>query len=151
MFGRTICNHLELVPRNLTHTFQELRSGLLPDIAQFLKERPASASWGSTMNRGWPRMWASLFARLRHGVLELQGQDQTWANELSMTGPCNVLLLLTFELRPNVLRLLLAHARTTRMRVIPRTNHAYAPETVRFCEVPLPAILPDLVRSRNLL
>jgi DNA-binding MurR/RpiR family transcriptional regulator len=55
-----------------------------------------------------------------------------------MMGPRDVLILLTFEPRPKVVRALLAHARTTRMRVITLTDHAYAPQAERFSEVVLP-------------
>lgn len=39
-FGRTISDHLELELRNLTRTFEELRSDLLPEIAQILETAP---------------------------------------------------------------------------------------------------------------
>ena len=137
-FGRTISDHLELELRNLTRTFEELRSDLLPDLAQIMEEAPRVWFVGFGDEQGLARLGRSLFARLRHGVHELQGQGQTWANELSMTGPRDVLVLLTFEPRPKVLRALLAHARTTRMRIITLTDHAYAPQAERFSEVVLP-------------
>jgi DNA-binding MurR/RpiR family transcriptional regulator len=137
-FGRTISDHLELELRNLTRTFEELRSDLLPDIAQILETAPRVWFVGFGDEQGMARLGQSLFARLRHGVHELSGQGQTWANELSMTGPRDVLILLTFEPRPKVLRSLLAHARTTRMRVITLTDHAYAAQAERFSEVVLP-------------
>ena len=137
-FGRTISDHLELELRNLTRTFEELRSDLLPDVSQVLEEAPRVWFVGFGDEQGLARLGRSLFARLRHGVHELQGQGHTWANELSMTGPRDALVLLTFEPRPKVLRPLLAHARTTRMRVITLTDHAYAPQAERFSEVVLP-------------
>lgn len=137
-FGRTLSDHLELELRNLTRTFEELRSDLLPDIGQILEEAPRIWFVGFGDEHGLARLGRSLFARLRHGVYELQGHGQTWANELSMTGPRDVLMLLTLEPRPKVVRPLLAHARTTRMRVITLTDHAYAAQAERFSEVVLP-------------
>lgn len=137
-FGRTISDHLELELRNLTRTFEELRSDLLPDIAQILEDAPRIWLVGFGDEQGLARLGQSIFARLRHGVHELRGQGQTWANELSMTGPRDAMILLTFEPRPKVLRPLLAHARTTRMRVITLTDHAYAPQAERFSEVVMP-------------
>jgi DNA-binding MurR/RpiR family transcriptional regulator len=123
---------------NLTRTFEELRADLMPSIAQMLEEAPRIWFVGFGDEQGLGRLGQSLFNRLRHGVHELRGQGQTWANELSMMGPRDVLILLTFEPRPKVVRALLAHARTTRMRVITLTDHAYAPQAERFSEVVLP-------------
>ncbi len=109
---------------NLTRTFEELRSDLLPEIAQILETAPRIWFVGFGDEQGVARLGQSLFARLRHGVQELRGEGQTWANELSMTGSRDVLIVLTFEPRPKVLRSLLAHARTTRMRVITLTDHS---------------------------
>ena len=136
-FGRTISDHLELELRNLTRTFEELRSDLLPEVAQIMEEAPHIWFVGFGDEQGLARLGRSLFARLRHGVHELQGQGQTWANELSMTGPRDALVLLTFDPRPKVLRPLLAHAGTTRMRIITLTDHAYALQAERFSEVVL--------------
>lgn len=124
--------------RNLTRAFEELRSHLLPDVAQIMEGAPHIWFVGFGAEQGLARLGRSLFARLRHGVHELQGQGQTWANELSMTGPRDALVLLTFDPRPKVLRPLLAHARTTRMRIITLTDHACAPQAERFSEVVLP-------------
>jgi DNA-binding MurR/RpiR family transcriptional regulator len=110
----------------------------LPDIAKILETAPRIWFVGFGDEQGVARLGQLLFARLRHGVHELSGQGQTWANELSMTGPRDALILLTFEPRPKVLRSLLAHARTTRMRIITLTDHAYAAQAERFSEVVLP-------------
>lgn len=137
-FGKTISDHVELELRNLTRTFEELRSDLLPDIARLLEDAPRIWFVGFGDEQGLARLGQSTFSKLRHGVHELQGQGQSWANELSMTGPRDALMLLTFDPRPKVLRPLLAHARTTRMRVITLTDHGYAPQAARFSDVVLP-------------
>ena len=55
-----------------------------------------------------------------------------------MTGPRDVLILLTFEPRPKLLPALLAHARTTRMQVITITDHGHAAQAQRFSDIVLP-------------
>ena len=137
-FGRTISDHLELETRNLTRTFQEMRSDLLPEIAQLLEDAPRIWFAGFGDEHGVARLGQSMFARLRHGVHELRGQGQSWANELSMTGPRDVLVLLTFAPRPKLLRPLLGYARTSRMRVITVTDPSFAPQAERFSDVVLP-------------
>jgi DNA-binding MurR/RpiR family transcriptional regulator len=136
--GRTIADHLELELRNMTRTFEELRSDLLPEIAKLLETAPRVWFVGFGDEQGLAALGQSTFSRLRHGVNQLQGQGQNWANELSMTGPRDLLILLTFEPRPKILRPLLAHARTTRMPVVTITDHAYAPQAARYSEVVLP-------------
>ena len=136
--GRTIADHLELELRNMTRTFEELRSDLLPEIAKLLETAPRVWFVGFGDEQGLAALGQSTFSRLRHGVNQLQGQGQNWANELSMTGPRDLLILLTFEPRPKILRPLLAHARTTRMPVVTITDHAYAP--VSYTHLTLPTI-----------
>ena len=136
--GRTIADHLELELRNVTRTFEELRSDLLPEIAKLLETAPRVWFVGFGDEQGLAALGQSTFSRLRHGVNQLQGHGQNWANELSMTGPRDLLILLTFEPRPKILRPLLAHARTTRMPVVTITDHAYAPQAARYSEVVLP-------------
>lgn len=136
--GRTISEHLDLELRNMSRTFEELRSDLLPDVATLIETAPKVWFVGFGDELGLATLGRSMFSRLRHGVHQLQGLGQSWASELSMTGPRDVLILLTFEPRPKVLRHLLAHAKTTRMRVVTITDHAYAPQAARFSEVVLP-------------
>ena len=109
-WGRTISDHLELELRNLTRSFEEMRSDLLPEVAAMLTTAPRVWFLGFGDEEGVASVGRSVFARLRHGVHQLQGSGQSWAAELSMTGPRDVLMVLTFEPRPKVLRPLLAHA-----------------------------------------
>lgn len=136
--GRTISDHLELELRNLTRTFEELRSDLLPEVADLLANAPRVWLLGFGDEYGIAHLGQSMLSRLRHGVQQLDGTGQGWARELSMTGPRDVLILLTFAPRPRILRALLAHARTTRMRIVTITDHAYAAQASRFSEVVLP-------------
>jgi len=136
--GRTTSDHLELELRNMTRTFEELRSDVLPEIAEIIEAAPRVWFVGFGDEQGIATLGKTMFSRLRHGVHQLRGEGQNWSNELSMTGPRDLMILLTFEPRPRILRALLAHARTTRMRLITITNHAYAPQAARYSEVVLP-------------
>ncbi|MEO0990186.1 MAG: MurR/RpiR family transcriptional regulator, partial [Pseudomonadota bacterium] len=136
--GRTVPDHLALELRNLTRTFEELRSDMMPAIAQIMEAAPRVWFVGFGDEQGLAQLGRSMFSRLRHSVYELQGQGQSWANELSMTGPRDLMILLTYEPRPKMLRSLLAHARTSRMRLVTITDHAFAPQAERFSEIVLP-------------
>ena len=136
--GRTISDHLELELRNLTRTFEELRSDLLPEVASLISNAPRVWFVGFGDEYNLAGLGQSMFARLRHDVRQLHGRGDLWANELAATGPRDVLMLLTFEPRPKVLRHLIAHARTTRMQVVSITDHAFAPQAARFSTVVLP-------------
>lgn len=136
--GRTISDHLELELRNLSRSFEELRSDLLPQVATMLMGAPRLWLLGFGDEYGIARLGRSLFTRLRHEVHQIEGTGQDWASELAMTGPRDVLILLTFEPRPKLLPALLAHARTTRMQVITITDHGHAAQAQRFSDVVLP-------------
>ncbi|MCR8547542.1 MurR/RpiR family transcriptional regulator [Salipiger sp. P9] len=136
--GRTISDHLELELRNITRTFEEMRADLMPELASLLANAPRVWFLGFGDEHGMAAMGASMFSRLRHGVSQLQGTGLSWANELSTAGPRDVLVLLTFEPRPKLLRSLLAHARTTRMRIVTVTDHGFQPQAERFSDIVLP-------------
>lgn len=136
--GRTLSEHLELEQRNLSRTFEEMRSDLLPEITAVLQSAPRIWFLGFGDEYGIARLGRTLFTRLRHGVHQIEGSGQDWAAELSMTGPRDVLILLSFEPRPRLLPTLLAHARTTRMRIITISDHAYAAQAQRFSDFVLP-------------
>lgn len=136
--GRTIADHLDLELRNMARTFEEMRSDLLPEAAALIANAPRVWFLGFGDEHGIAALGASVFSRLRHGVLQLRGTGQSWSRELSATGPRDLLILLTFPPRPRVLRPLLTHARTTRMRIVTITDHAYQPQAERFSELVLP-------------
>ena len=136
--GRSISDHLELELSNLTRTFEELRSDVLPRVAGLLAEAPQVWFAGFGAEEGAARIGRTLFSRMRHDVHLLIGAGQDWAGELAATGPRDVLVLLTFEPRPRMLRALLSYARTSRMRVVTLTDHAFQPQAERFSEIVLP-------------
>lgn len=145
--GRSIGEHLDLELANLQRTFEEMRADLLPDLAKKIAAAPRIWFLGFGAEDGVARVGKSIFARLRHEVHHLDGAGQDWAGSLAATGPRDLLILLTFEPRPKMLRSVLAHARTTRMRVVTITDHAFAPQAERFSE----AVLPCHVSSYGLL
>ncbi|WP_375691823.1 MurR/RpiR family transcriptional regulator [Pseudooceanicola sp. LIPI14-2-Ac024] len=136
--GRSIGAHLELELANLQRTFEEMRADLLPDLARLIAGAPRVWFLGFGAEDGVARVGKSMFHRLRHEVHHLDGAGQDWAGALAATGPRDVLILLTLEPRPKMLRPILAHARTTRMRVVTITDHAFAPQAERFSERVLP-------------
>lgn len=136
--GRTLSEHLELEQHNLSRTFEEIRADLLPEIASVLEQAPNIWFLGFGDEYGIARLGRSLFTRLRHGVHQIEGPGQDWASELAMTGPRDAMIVLTFEPRPRMLPVLLAHARTTRMRIITITDHAYAARAQRYSDFVLP-------------
>ncbi|MEM6741114.1 MAG: MurR/RpiR family transcriptional regulator [Pseudomonadota bacterium] len=136
--GRSIADHLELELSNLTRTFEELRSDVLPRVASVLGDAPQVWFAGFGAEDGAARIGRALFSRMRHDVRLLTGASQDWAAELAATGPRDVLVLLTFEPRPRMLRALLSYARTSRMRVVTITDHGFQAQAERFSEIVLP-------------
>lgn len=130
--GRSIGNHLDLELLNLTRTFEEMHSELLTDAAALIAAAPRVWVLGFGAEEGLARHARLTFARLRPDVLMLGTHQGSWAEDLAMTGPRDVLLLLTLEPRPRQLGTLMAYARTTRMNVITLTDHHYYARAQRF-------------------
>jgi DNA-binding MurR/RpiR family transcriptional regulator len=136
--GRTIGAHLELELRNLTKTFEELRSDRIREAAELIEEAPHVWVLGLGAEEGFARYARLVFSRLRHAVMILGINQGSWAEDLAMTGPKDVLLLITLPPRPGILRPIVSHAGTTRMNVITVTDRDYAVEAQRFSRVVLP-------------
>ncbi|KAA2314241.1 MurR/RpiR family transcriptional regulator [Pseudooceanicola sediminis] len=147
ILGRSIGDHLDLEIANLTRTFEELRSDRLPEIADIIAAAPRVWFLGFGAEDGAARLGKVLFSRLRHGVRQLEGAGQDWASDLAVIGPRDVLILLTLEPRPRMLRALLAYARTSRMRIVTLTDHGFMAQAERFSE----AVLPCHVSSFGIL
>ncbi len=138
ILGRSIGDHLSLELRNLTRTFEEMRSDRLPEIADILTAAPHLWFLGFGVEDGVARVGRALFSRLRHNVHYLSGVGQDWSTGLAMTGPRDALVLLTLEPRPKMLRSILTYARTSRMRIITLTDHGFQAQAERFSEVVIP-------------
>ncbi len=136
--GRAIGTHLELEIANLTKTFEELRSDRLTAAAELLAEAPRVWLLGMGPEEGLARYGRLLLARLRHNVMTLGMNGNAWAEDLAMTGPRDVLILVTLEPRPRILRPILSYARTTRMNVITITDRNSMLQAQRYSTVVLP-------------
>lgn len=147
VLGRSIGDHLDLELRNLTRTFEELRSDRLPEIAAILSAAPQLWFLGFGAEDGVARVGCAMFSTLRHGVHYMAGTGHDWTSELAMAGPRDALVLLTLEPRPRLLRSIVSFARTSRIKIITLTDHGYQPQAARFSE----AVLPCHVSSYGLL
>ncbi|MEM6383158.1 MAG: MurR/RpiR family transcriptional regulator [Pseudomonadota bacterium] len=138
VLGRSIGDHMDLELRNLTRTFEELRSDRLPEIAALITAAPNLWFLGFGAEEGVARVGRALFSQLRHGVHHMAGAGQDWQSDLAMAGPRDVLVLVTLEPRPKVLRSIVSFARTSRIKIITLTDHAYQPQASRFSDLVLP-------------
>lgn len=138
VLGKAIGTHLDLELRNLTRTFEELRSDRIREAAEVLEEAPRVWVLGLGAEEGFARYARLLLARLRHSVMILGINQGSWAEDLAMTGPKDVLLLITAPPRPPILTPILEYARTTRMNVVTIADRGYLAEAQRFSRVVLP-------------
>jgi len=135
VLGRSISDHLDLELLNLTRSFEEMRPDLLTAAARLMVDAPRVWCMGFGAEEGLAMLARLTFARLRPDVHLLAAHPGTWAEDLAMTGPRDVLLLLTLEPRPRFQSALTAYARTTRMNVITLTDHRYFATAQRFSKL----------------
>lgn len=136
--GKAIGTHLELELRNLTKTFEELRSDRVREAAELIEAAPRVWVLGLGAEEGFARYARLLFSRLRHSVMILGINQGSWAEDLAMTGPKDVLLLIALPPHPAILKPIVAYAETTRMNVVTITDRNYALEAQRFSRAVLP-------------
>ena len=136
--GRSIGDHLELELQNLTRSFEELSSYKLMETIDIVASAPSIWFLGFGAEDGVARTGRAMFSRLRHGVHYISGVGQDWSSDLAMVGPRDVLILLTLDTRPKVMRPIINYARTSRMRVVTLTDHSYEKQAARFSDVVLP-------------
>ncbi len=132
VLGRSIGEHLDLELLNLTRTFEEMRPDLLIEAARLIQDAPRVWCMGFGAEEGLALLARLTFARLRPDVHILAAHPGAWAEDLAMTGPRDVLILLTLEPRPRFQSALTSYARTTRMNVITLTDHRYLAAAQRF-------------------
>jgi DNA-binding MurR/RpiR family transcriptional regulator len=139
-----IAAHLEMELANLTRTFEDLNSTRLHTAAKLLAE--ASQVWvlGVGLEEGLARYARLLLTRLRHGVMLLNNDSGGWAESLAMTGPRDVLVLLTLDPRPRILKPILAYLHTTRVNIITVTDYTFIGRAERFSQVVLPCHVTSL-------
>ena len=85
--GKAVGLHLELELRNLTKTFEELRSDRIRQAAEVILEAPRVWVLGLGAEEGFARYARLLLSRLRHSVMILGINQGSWAEDLAMTGP----------------------------------------------------------------
>jgi len=136
--GKTVGTHLDLELANLTKTFEELRSDRIRDAAELIEAAPRVWVLGLGAEEGFARYARLLFARLRHSVMILGINQGSWAEDLAMTGPKDVILLITLPPRARVLKPVLAYAATSRLNVITICDRNFMLEAQRFSRVVLP-------------
>jgi DNA-binding MurR/RpiR family transcriptional regulator len=135
VLGRSISDHLALELLNLTRTFEEMRPDLLTEAARLILDAPRLWCMGFGAEDGLARLARLTFARLRPDVHLLAATAGAWAEDLAMTGPRDVLILLTLEPRPKFQAALTSYARTTRMNVITLTDHRHYATAQRFSKL----------------
>lgn len=136
--GRTVGTHLDLELKNLTKTFEELRSDKVREAAELINEAPRLWVLGLGAEEGFARYARLLFARMRHAVMILGINQGSWAEDLAMTGPKDSVLLISLPPRPRLLKPLLAYAETSRLNLITVCDRNYMLEAQRFSRVVLP-------------
>ena len=136
--GRTIGAHLELELKNLTKTFEELRSDKVREAAEIIADAPRVWVLGLGLEEGVARYARLLLSRLRHGVMILGINQGSWAEDLAMTGPKDALLLITVPPHHAILKPILGHAATTRLNVVTITDRTSMLEAQRYSSVVLP-------------
>lgn len=138
VLGRAIGAHLEVELANLTRTFEELNSNRLTEAAKLIAEAPQVWVLGFGLEEGLARYTRLLLLRLRHAVMLLNGETGELAESLAMTGPRDVLILLTLDPRPKILKAILSYLRTTRVNIITVTDRTYVSRAEQFSRVVLP-------------
>ena len=136
--GKTVGSHLDLELKNLTKTFEELRSDRVRQAAEVINDAPKLWVLGLGAEEGFARYARLMFARMRHSVMILGINQGSWAEDLAMTGPKDAVLLITLPPRPKLLKPLLAYADTSRLNVVTVCDRNYSLEAQRFSRVVLP-------------
>ena len=136
--GKAVGTHLDLELKNLTKTFEELRSDRVREAAEILNEAPRLWILGLGAEEGFAHYARLLFARMRHSVMILGINQGSWAEDLAMTGPKDAVLLITLPPRPKLLKPLLAYAETSRLSVVTVCDRSYMLEAQRYSRAVLP-------------
>lgn len=136
--SRTISAHLELELRNITKTFEALRSDKMREAAELIAEAPRVWILGLGDEEGLARYARLLLSRLRHGVMILGINQGSWAEDLAMTGPKDVLLSISLPPHRSVLKQILGYAATSRLNIVTITDRSSVSEAQRYARVVLP-------------
>ncbi len=135
---RIISAHLDLEIANITRTFEALRSDKMREAAELIAEAPRVWVIGLGDEEGFARYARLLFSRLRHSVMLLGINQGSWAEDLAMTGPKDVLLLITLPPHRALLKQILGYAVTSRLNIVTITDRGSVFEAQRYARVVLP-------------
>jgi len=135
---RTISAHLDLEIANITRTFEALRSDKMREAAELIAAAPRVWVIGMGDEEGFARYARLLFSRLRHSVMILGINQGSWAEDLAMTGPKDVLLLITLPPHRALLKQILEYAATSRLNIVTITDRGSVSEAQRYARVVLP-------------
>ena len=135
VLGRTIGEHLELELNNITRTFEEMDSDTLLQASRLIEDAPRVWFLGLGASGWFARYGRAMYSRLRHNVHALGLDDNALAEDLAMTGPRDVMILMTLGAQPKDLRAILAFAKTTRVRVITLTDHSNLARAKRYSDI----------------
>jgi DNA-binding MurR/RpiR family transcriptional regulator len=135
VLGRTIGEHLELELNNITRAFEEMGSDTLQQASMLIADAPRVWFLGLGADGWYARYGRVMFSRLRHNVHLLGLNDSSLAEDLAMTGPRDVMIMMTQGAQPRGLRSILSYAKTTRVRVITLTDHANLAQAKRYSDI----------------
>ncbi|AJY45480.1 MurR/RpiR family transcriptional regulator [Martelella endophytica] len=136
--GRAISAHLDVELKNLTRTFEELRSDKVRKAAEMIGRAERLWVLGLGEDEGFARYARLVFSRLRHSVMILGINQGSWAEDLAMAGPNDVLLLVSVAPRPKTLNTILGYAETSRLKLVTICDRSSTLELQRYSEVLLP-------------
>ena len=136
--SHSISSHLQSETESLARTFESLRSDTLLSAGDQLAKAPRVWLLGLGLDEGLARYVRPLLARVRPDVHCLGTQSGVWAEDLSMTGPRDSLLLIMTQARPQLIERLASHAATTRVETVAVVDIRHAAWARRVAKVVLP-------------
>lgn len=134
----TIAAHLQTTSEALTRTFEALGTDTLRAAASLIAAAPRVWLFGVGPDEGLVRIARPQLARARPNVHLLGTQNGIWAEDLAMTAPKDVLLLVATQPRTKIVDRLLEHAATTRVGTVAVVDLRNANWARRHCQVVLP-------------
>lgn len=136
--AHSIAAHLLSESDSLARTFETLRSDTLLSAADLVAKAPRVWLLGQGLDEGLVRFVRPQLARIRPDVHALGMQGGVWAEDLAMTGPRDVLLLVMTQPREQLIERLAAHAATTRVEIVAVVDVRNAAWAQRISKVVLP-------------
>ena len=127
--GLTVATHLQMETDSLARTFEVTRNDELVKAADGLATAPRVWLLGLGVDQGLVYYMRPLLSRIRTDVFSLGAQSGTWAEELAMPSPRDVVLLVLSQHRPAILERAMEQltlSRVTVMAVVDVRNAAWA-------------------------